>query len=213
MRFGVPPLGTDVREWISDIRRWLARNWDALSYRDPASVASQDGLIMWDTAGYPVVSKGGEWREIVLADGFLNAAVTSDVIAAAPNTAYPITWSISQADGFTVSGDEITFGEAGLYSVSFSAQVASVSSSTVTFWFWPRKNGVDTPNTSIIIAVHRNNAVNQISRTRILSFAAGDVLQAMWAVSDVNGFLSEQPATAFAPETPAVTISIARVHS
>ena len=60
----LPPVGPDLKAWAEDIRRWLARSWDALTYRQATSNATQDGLIMWDTAGYPVVSKGGAWVRV-----------------------------------------------------------------------------------------------------------------------------------------------------
>jgi len=64
VRYVVPPVGPDLHAWAGDIRRWLARSWDALTYRQANSAASQDGLIMWDTAGYPVVSRNGEWVRV-----------------------------------------------------------------------------------------------------------------------------------------------------
>ena len=66
MRFGVPPVGPELRDWAHDLRRWLARSWDALTYRDANATASQDGLMLWDAAGYPVVSKGGAFHALAV---------------------------------------------------------------------------------------------------------------------------------------------------
>lgn len=61
MKNGVPPVGMNLTAWANDLRRWLARSWDALSFKDASAQASQDGVMLWDTAGYPVVSRSGAW--------------------------------------------------------------------------------------------------------------------------------------------------------
>lgn len=212
MRFGVPPVGPDLGSWADQLRRWLALTWDSLTFKQSGASANQDGILLWDTAGYPVVSKDGEFRQIVLADGYLAAAVTQDVTAALANTAYAITWDTSSGDGVTVAGDTLTFEEAGQYLIAFTAQIASSSASTVNFWFWPEVNGVDVTGSTMKASLHNNGATIVVSRATIFQFAAGDDLRAMWATDSTSGFLSEEAATAFAPETPSVTIAVTRVR-
>ena len=96
--------------------------------------------------------------------------------------------------------------------VSFSAQIASTSASTVNFWFWPRVNGSDVSGSTMKNALHQNGAVLVVSRSAIFNFAAGDYLEAMWAVDSTDGFLDASAATAFAPAAPASTIAITRLH-
>lgn len=212
MRFGVPPVGPDLGSWADQLRRWLALTWDSLTFKQSGASANQDGILLWDTAGYPVVSKDGEFRQVVLADGYLAAAVTQDVTAALANTAYAITWDTSSGDGVTVAGDTLTFEEAGQYLIAFTAQIASSSASTVNFWFWPEVNGVDVDGSTMKASLHNNGATIVVSRATIFQFAAGDDLRAMWATDSTSGFLSEEAATAFAPETPSVTIAVTRVR-
>lgn len=212
MRFGVPPVGPDLGSWADQLRRWLALTWDSLTFKQSGASANQDGILLWDTAGYPVVSKDGEFRQVVLADGYLAAAVTQDVTAALANTAYAITWDTSSGDGVTVAGDTLTFEEAGQYLIAFTAQIASSSASTVNFWFWPEVNGVDVAGSTMKASLHNNGATIVVSRATIFQFAAGDDLRAMWATDSTSGFLSEEAATAFAPETPSVTIAVTRVR-
>ena len=92
-----------------------------------------------------MVSKNGEWRQIVLEDGQYAGGVTTDQTAASTNTAYALTYTSSIADGITngTPASRLVFEEAGQYMIAFSAQIASTSSSTVNFWFWPRVNGTD----------------------------------------------------------------------
>ena len=217
MRFGVPPVGDNVSLWANDLRRWLARSWDNLTFRDAAAPASQDGIFLWDAGGgYPVVAKGGEWRQVVLADGFAVFGQDVNVTAAAADTAYKIALDNVATDGITLTGSpltEITFEEGGLYSLAFSAQISSTSGSTVYFRFWPRINGVDGTGSTILASLHNNGATTTVSRTAIFSINAGDVLNVMWATSSTNGFLQAHSATAYAPASPSVTLAITRIRA
>lgn len=217
MRFGVPPVGTDVKVWANDLRRWLARTWDSLTFRDSAAQATQDGLLLWDaTGGYPVVSKGGVWRQVVLADGYAILGQDASVTAAAADTAYKIALDEVVAAGITLTGSpatDITFSEGGLYSLAFAAQISSTSASQIDFRFWPRINDVDVEGSTIVASLHFNGATNVVSRTAIFSVAAGDVLNVMWATSNTSGFLDAKAATAYAPSAPAVTLAINRVQA
>ena len=211
----VPPFTQDTRAWAENMRRFLGRALDVLGSRDAYTVASEDGIILWDREnGYPVVSKNGEWRQIVLEDGQYQGGVTADVTAAVINTAYPLTYTTAISEGITqgTPASRLVFEEAGQYMISFSAQISSTSSSTVNFWFWPRVNGVDVAGSTMMNALHQNNAVLVVSRSAIFDFAAGDYLEPMWAVDSASGFLSASAATAFAPAAPASTIAITRLH-
>jgi hypothetical protein len=193
----------------------LAQVRSALVHQTGGESAAEDGTIMWDRSNeYPVVSKNGEWRQIVLEDGQYSGAITTNQTAALANTAYPLTYTAGITEGITngTPASRLVFEEAGEYMVSFSAQIASSSSSTINFWFWPRVNGVDVAGSTMKNALHRNNAVLVVSRSAIFNFNAGDYLEAMWAVDGTSGTLSASAATAFAPAAPASTMAITRLH-
>ena len=211
----LPPITVNINQWAENMRRYLGRALDQLGFKETYSSASENGVMLWDNAlGYPVVSKNGEWRQIVLEDGQYAGGVTTDQTAASINTAYALTYASSIADGITngTPASRLVFEEAGQYMVSFSAQIASTSSSTVNFWFWPRVNGTDVAGSTMKNALHQNGSVLVVSRSAIFEFAAGDYLEAMWAVDSTSGFLDATAATAFAPAAPASTIAITRLH-
>jgi len=211
----VPPITVDLAAWAENLRRYLGRALNQLDAKDASVSAAEDGVLLWDRInGYPVVSKGGEWRQVVLEDGRYAGGITTDQTAAATNTAYALTYTSSAADGITngTPASRIVFEEAGEYMISFSAQISSTSGSTVNFWFWPRVNGVDVAGSTMKNALHQNGATLVVSRSVIFNFAAGDYLEAMWAVDSTNGFLDATAATAFAPAAPASTIAITRLH-
>lgn len=211
----LPPVGPDLRVWATNLTRALLRGLVRLNFLGQNDVPSENGIILWDdTNGYPVVSKNGEFVQIVLEDGNYSGAITTNQTAAAANTAYALTYTPSVQEGITngTPASRIVFEEGGEYMVAFSAQIASTSSSTVNFWFWPRVNGADVAGSTMKNALHQNGSVLVVSRSAIFTFAAGDYLEAMWAVDSTSGYLDAATATAFAPAAPASTISITRLH-
>jgi hypothetical protein len=203
--------------WAQSIVNYLQRVASRLQFKPASASAADDGVILWDAAGgYPVVSKGGEWRQIILADGHAIFGQDADITAAAANTAYKIALDAVLLDDITLTGSpltEITFVEGGLYSLSFSAQISSTSGSTVYFRFWPRINGSDTAGSTILASLHNNGATTTVSRTAIFSVSAGDVLNVMWATTSTSGYLHAHAATAYAPASPSVTLVISRINS
>ena len=209
------PRDKDWQTWGRRMMSYLSQTRSALVQQTGDESAADDGTLMWDRVNqYPVVSKNGAWVQVVLEDGNASGSITTDQTAVAINTAYALTYTLSSSDGITsgTPASRLVFEEAGEYMVSFSAQIASTSSSTVNFWFWPRVNGVDLAGSTMKNALHQNGATLVVSRSAILDLSAGDYLEAMWAVDNINGFLDATAATAFAPAAPASTIAITRLH-
>lgn len=217
MRFGIPVIGQDLRGWGEELRRFLARTWDNLSFKSSDASPATDGIILWDaSSGYPVVSKNGEWRQVVLADGYAVLGQDADITAAAADTAYKIALDDIITEGITLTGSpltEITFIEGGLYKLAFTAQIASSTSSTVNFRFWPRLNGTNVTGSTIVASLHNNGATIVVSRTAIFSVNANDVLNVMWATDSTSGTLKAHAATVYAPASPSVTLVISRVQA
>ena len=211
----LPPITDNLKAWGRELTTYLQRQLPRLYFKTSTDSPAENGIILWDeTNKYPVVSKDGEFVQIVLEDGQYAGAVTTDQTAASINTAYALTYTSSIADGVTngTPASRLVFAEAGQYMISFSAQIASTSSSTVNFWFWPRVNGTDVTGSTMKNALHSNNSVLVVSRSAIFDLQAGDYLEAMWAVDSTSGFLHATAATAFAPAAPASTIAITRLH-
>ena len=209
------PRDKDWQTWGRRMMSYLSQTRSALVQQTGDESAADDGTLMWDRVNqYPVVSKNGAWVQVVLEDGNASGSITTDQTAVAINTAYALTYTLSSSDGITsgTPASRLVFEEAGEYMVSFSAQISSTSSSTVNFWFWPRINGVDLAGSTMKNALHQNGATLVVSRSAILDLSAGDYLEAMWAVDNINGFLDATAATAFAPAAPASTIAITRLH-
>ena len=218
MRFGIPPIGQDIRLWGEDLRRFLARFWDNLSFKVDGATPTSNGVLLWDDVnGYPVISKNNEWRQIVLGDGHAIFAQDASITAAAADTAYAI-----QFDAPSLAADialdptnttRVVFSEGGLYRISFTAQIASSSGSTLNFRFWPRINGTNITGSTMVASLHNNGATIVVSRDSIFEFAANDYLEAMWATDSTSGSLLAHAATAYAPASPSATMAISRVQA
>jgi hypothetical protein len=213
----LPPIGDNVKAWGNNLTAYLRRQLPRLYFKTADDNPSENGVILWDDEnGYPVVSKDGAFVQIILEDGHASFYRTTDVTAAAADTAYAITYDAPTGnvgiDRDATDNSKIVFNEAGEYLVMFSAQIASSSSSTVKFYFWPRLNGTDATNNTIIYSLHQNDATVVVSRSAKFDVSAGDYLQVMWAVDSTSGSLDASAATSFSPAAPATTLHITRMH-
>jgi len=132
------------------------------------------------------------------------------------NTATAITWdTTAYSHNTSVDGTDaskIVFDRSGVYRLNFSAEITSSSSSTVTFYFWPRINGVNIANSTMVTTLHNNGQKKIISRSGVFDVNANDYLQSMFAVDSTSGSLSTTAATAFCPASPSVTLSVAELY-
>lgn len=214
----LPPVGPDLRVWGKNLTAYLRRYLDRIRFKKAGDNPSEDGVFLWDAEyGYPVVSLSGEFRQIIIANGYAQFTQDSDVTAAAVDTAYSITYDApSFADGVSRDAtnlERIVFEEGGIYLLSFTAQISSTSSSTVMFRFWPAINGATSPGSTIVAKLHQNDASTVVSRSALFQVSAGDYLEVRWAVDGLSGYLHAQPATAYAPSAPATTLSVTRIRA
>jgi len=212
----LPPVVGDLAQWGRSLTRYLTQNLYKLGFKTTDSNPSENGVILWDNVnGYPVVSKNNEFVQIVLEDGHANFIKTSDVVPAAANTAYKLTYDAPTGNVGITQGtpaSRIVFEEAGEYLISFSAQISSTSASTVHFYFWPSIDGTDVANSAMTTALHQNNATLVISRAQIFTVTAGQYLEVNYMMDSTDGFLNYTAASSPVPALPASTLSITRVH-
>jgi len=214
----LPPVGPDLRIWGKNLTAFLRRTSDKIRFLKGGDNPSEDGVFLWDgDNGYPVVSLNGEFRQLVIANGFAQFSQDADITAAATNTAYSITYDAPPwSDGISRDGtnpERIVFEEGGVYLLSFTAQISSTSGSTVMFRFWPRINGTDVTGSTIVAKLHQNDASTVVSRSVLFEVGAGDYIEVMWATDSTNGFLKAEPATAYAPSAPSTTLGVTRIRA
>ena len=84
-----PPVGPDWRVWARQLSAQLARNVSRLIYRSSGDSATDDGIIMWDSAnGYPVVSYNGVWKPLAYGQGMENLDAFGRLRVSNPETVF-----------------------------------------------------------------------------------------------------------------------------
>jgi hypothetical protein len=142
---------------------------------------------------------------------------TQDQVAASTTVAYPLTLNNTDPDSSgvsIVSNSRITFANAGVYNIEFSAQVDRVSGSgtdTVDIWF--RKNGTDIPESNTVVTVSGGAAAAKTvaAWNYMLDLSASDYVELVWRTSNTNlEFTHEAAGTS--PTRPAVPSIIVTAH-
>lgn len=132
-----------------------------------------------------------------------------DQSAANTTTAYPITLNNTDPNSTgvsVVSNSRVTFANAGVYNIQFSAQADRVSGSgsdSIDIWF--RKNGTDIPESNTVVTVAGGTAAAKTvaAWNYMLNLAAGDYVELVWRTSDINLQLIHE-GTATSPTRPAI---------
>jgi hypothetical protein len=142
---------------------------------------------------------------------------TTNLSAAAINTAYPIALTNTEvAGGVTLTGsptDRLQVPQSGLYQFSARFQLSSTSASSKNARFWYRVNGATSlANSTAIVSVDANNGYATISVSEVISLAANDYVQLMWAVSDTALSLSAVAATGYSPSAASVWVAVTQVQ-
>ena len=211
-----PPVGPDWKVWARQLSAFLSRSLVRLQFKTQNDTAAEDGVMLWDGVdGYPVVSKNGVWRQLVMADGYAEFVKTTTVTAAATNTPYAITMDTPLFDNGIHLGtptSRIVFDEGGVYLLAFSAQILATSANAIEFNFWPRLDGVDVPYNRITTNTKDNGVTTVVSRTIAFTISAGSYIEVIWQVSDLSGRLVATPAATL-PSSPSVTLSITRIRA
>lgn len=138
-----------------------------------------------------------------------------DQTAALINTAYAATFNTTAASfgvALGVPTSRIVVSQSGVFDFIFSVQVRKSSAAVGYIWVWLRKNGVDVANSALRVAVQGATGEAVISRSIPQFMAANDYVELMWAVDSTATSLDANAATAFAPATPSVTMTVAQIN-
>jgi len=213
-----PPLGGNWREWAERLNNFIARTKNKLDFKLTGESASENGIMLWDeTKKHMVLSVDGEFLPIPYGEnsyGFF--ADFNSQSASTIDTATAITWdTTAYSHNISIDGTDaskIVFARSGVYELSFTAELISSSSSSKTFYFWPRVNGTDVANSTMVTTLESNNQKKIVARSGIFEVDADDYLQAMFATDDLAASLSTTAATSFCPASPSVTLSVSELY-
>lgn len=135
----LPPVGPDLRVWAQQLTRALLRGLVRLNFLSSSDTPSENGIILWDEAnGYPVVSRGSAFRQILISEAIRTSASADQTIAAGSFVIldYDTTQYATSTGGFSVSTDgRITVNRAGKYAITggvvIEAAVGALDSATL----------------------------------------------------------------------------------
>ena len=140
---------------------------------------------------------------------------TSDQTPALTNTAYALTFDNTEtAEGVSIGSpaSRIVVAQSGLYQVLCTAQISSSNTSAKNVWLWLRKNGNNVADSARIVTININNGYVPMTMSEVISLAANDYIEIMFAVSDTAITVDNVAATAFAPAAPAVVLAVTQIQ-
>ena len=117
------------------------------------------------------------------------------------------------SNGVTVvSNSRVTIANTGIYNIQWSAQFTNPTANIHDVTIWLRKNGVDVPGSSGIVAVTAKHGSFDghilPSWNFLLDAIAGDYYEFVWSTTDTSVYISFQPAGTPPPSTASVVMTV-----
>jgi hypothetical protein len=127
--------------------------------------------------------------------------------------------STSEQNGVTiVNGDEITFANAGTYSLTFSVQITNLANSVEKATFWLKTNNVDYPDSATEIDLQPRKAAGNPNRqvltvNYVATATAGQQVQIYWSGSSTDLTVETLPAgtSPVSPAVPSIILTAVQV--
>lgn len=111
----------------------------------------------------------------------------------------------------TTNTSRIVADHPGIYNFQFSYQFVKANANVGYVYIWPRKNGVDIPNSATRMSLAGSGTAAVAAWNFIVNMQAGDYFEIYWATSDTTIELYAPAATSFCPATPSVLLSATRI--
>lgn len=136
---------------------------------------------------------------------------TTTQVAAAPNTAYAMTFNATDITNGVYLGtpsSRVYVDTPNVYNIQFSAQLDKTAGGVGLVWIWLRKNGTDVPNSASQIRIQGNDAELVAAWNFLLPMNAGDYFELMWEVDTVTIEITTFAATAVHPAVPSIILTV-----
>lgn len=152
------------------------------------------------------------WRSLdAFGDGYYGSFFDTTIQSvAAINTAIPMKFNTTDSNnGVSIVNDgsgnptKITFANAGIYSIQFSAQLTQTDNSVDQVLIWFRQNGVDVADSNTDVTMDKQYSDKVASWNWVVDAAANDYVQIMWESNSTSVTLLAQAAST-SPAYPAI---------
>lgn len=143
---------------------------------------------------------------------------STDLAVTTVNTAAVIQFDTTEISNGVerVAGNtsRLQVSQSGLYQIDISAQVDATGGgfSSGTMYVWLRKNGVDVPDSTRRQGVLGAAPSANLGFVVVLSLDANDYVEVAYAGDSTNLLFDSAPATAFAPTTTSVKVSVTQIQ-
>ena len=170
-----------------------------------------DNLEINDINGKPKTTGGGGAAPLGYYGAFQDL---TNQYAAVINTGYPMLLGVTDlTNGVTVvSGSRVTIANTGIYNIQWSGQFRNPTANIHDVTIWLRKNGVDVPGSSGVVAVTEKHGSFDghvlPSWNFLLDSVAGDYYEFVWSTEDISVYMSFQPAGSPPPSTASVVLTV-----
>ena len=137
----------------------------------------------------------------------------TDFTYASANTAYALTLdttAISSGISRGTPTSRIVISKTGVYEIHGSVEARTTSNKGICY-LWLRKNGTDVADTTRRQDVQGQDDAINFCYNKLISLVAGDYIELYTATSNNNLYLDSVAATAFAPRTASVSLSVKQV--
>ena len=210
MKFQLPqPIGPDWKLWAKRLLDYLNTTRSQLAHYVAGDSAAHDGVLLYDSNGYPVISKSGQFKQVLVKGGCGQFTCTISQTAAAADTAYAIPFNLASAThGLSINSSDSTridVEDGGLLRISVIAQAHSTSSATLCLWV--QLNGVNG------YAVRKTVLGDDVvAHKQLVHVNSGHYIKVFYSVSNTALTLPFTSGAAPVPSTPAARMSIYRVY-
>jgi hypothetical protein len=189
---------------------------DIVDHRPSAAIYRADSFT-FNTGAYGNTGVGVTGANLIYNRQYIEAYSTADQtnpVANAENLMIFGTTGISNGVSIVTNGTaltRITFANAGIYNLQFSAQLSQTSGGSANAFIWLKKNGAAVANTAGDTRVAGNGDRIMAAWNYVFSAAAGDYYELAWSASDTSVILDYSAAAAPVPAVPSVILTVVPV--
>ena len=157
-----------------------------MGYKEPLASTTDFGLVkvganLSITNG--LLSANGIPGDSYYGKFYSSANQTNPVINTANLISFPNT---TLSNGLTTSGTDITFVNAGVYTVTYEVQAEITTGGGGDIDIWVDIDGVDLPDSNSIVTIAGGGNRTIINRSFLVSLTAGQVVRVLWSSPIAN---------------------------
>ena len=135
---------------------------------------------------------------------------TTTQVAAVINTATEVTFNTTDISNGVYIGtpsSRIYVDTEGVYNFQVSMQFDSAAGANREVWVWFRKNGTNIANSAMYLNIQNTNSEVLQAFNLLVDMKAGDYVEVMWEVDNLNAQMASFAATGVHPAIPSIILT------